>query len=180
MNRKIIFISLAAGISGTAIYCLFFYLTDSWYQNPFLPDVKSLDFFIYVLMLVAVLILYRFVFNKRVMRFWEGLFVGLFTGTIMIAFSILFMYYLLSNEESKSIENYIRYETEAFESQKEGFIRQQNEYGRDGKDIYEKSVAEMRKVDKVDAVRFLLIKEFWQKIILVVFVTLIAAAVLRN
>lgn len=181
MNSKSIFTWLISGIIGGILFCLFFYTIDNLYQNPFLPDSKSLDFFIYLLVMIASLAVYRFIISQnRTLRFWEGLIIGFFTGSLMILISIPFMYILLSSPNNSSVQNYIEYEIQNFKDQKEGFIEKQKEYGRDGNDLFEKSLAEMKEVKKEDVLSFLLQKEFWQKIILVVFVSIVAAAVLRN
>lgn len=183
MTKQLLKTTLIAGILGSVVFCFFFliisYISGS---NPFLPQYKPLDFFIYVLTIAAATTIYRFQINQGHLHFWEGIPLGLGVSFIILAFSLLFLSIFIQVVPSVK-ENYAMYEIRQFEENKEKFIQSWNDNKKvlnaeeSGEVTYQKT---RENYNRRDWKSYLLWQEIYQKLFVGIFISVIVAAVLRK
>lgn len=175
MNRKIIKFSLITGLIGGLLFCLFFFILYILYGNPFL-SAKSNDFFIYLFTLFITFIIYRFRFNQGVLTFRQGFTIGLITSGLMLILSLVFIYSFLKLNP-QVLEKQATYTLEQFEKNKEDYIEEWNNAGKDGSEIYRLTYENFQKRNWFN---YLLREEVIQKFFTGLILTLILTILLRS
>jgi len=74
--KSLLRLGFVSGILGGILYLLFFYVVYLTQADPLNSHLKSLEFFLYILLIVLPLYYYRFKINGGFLRFWEGLIIG--------------------------------------------------------------------------------------------------------
>ncbi|MDX2305083.1 MAG: DUF4199 domain-containing protein [Microscillaceae bacterium] len=179
MNKQLWSVGAKGGLWGTLFFMIFFGLVYLIYGNPFLP-IKSLDFFVYLFAMLAVLVWHRLRmpggFASR-FHLWEGLQITLATGLVMLALSVLFIYGFITWMAPEVVQAYAQYEIQQFVAAKAQWIESFKQDGKDGVAIYEEVY---RNYQKRDWVAYLLIQEIAQKSFLGLLLSIIISAVLRK
>ncbi|NJO00513.1 MAG: DUF4199 domain-containing protein [Bacteroidia bacterium] len=177
MKNALLKTILLFGTAGALLFIIFFLLLFALYDNPFFPPVKSFDFFIYLLSVVAGLVYYRFWAGQGRFSFGQGMVTGVGISLLMVSVSVLFVYIFIQYIRPEVVEKQAQYEINQFESLREDLIRSWNEEGEDGQAIYR---ATQQAYQARRWISYLIWQEIFQKIFAALFISFIAAAVLRR
>jgi hypothetical protein len=138
MKKQLIITALTAGLVGGLFFCLFFFLTGLFFNNPFAPFPKSLEFFIYLLTIISPLAYYRFRQNRGLLRFWEGILASILASGLMLLIGSLFVFIYLQYIDNQPVKQYINYYIDLVQTNQKGFIEK---YGQAG---YEQTIQKLK------------------------------------
>lgn len=175
--KRLLPLILFRGVLGALLFVAFFLLLYSLSSNPFLPSVKSYDFFIYAFWLFIILAHYRFRLKGGKMTFGEGFTLALGTSILMISMSVLFLFTFLQSVDPELSTNYGEYEIAQFEGAKKQWIEEFDRSGKDGPQIYQQTLANYQKRDWNT---YLIQQEIWQKGFITFFMSIILPLILRR
>lgn len=113
-TKTLLRLGLLSGILGGILYLLFFSIVYFTQKDPLNSEFKSLEFFLYIVVIVVPLYYYRFKMNGGFLRFWEGLIIGSINAIIFLLLTFLivlgFIYYvdsdILANYKATMIEQF--------------------------------------------------------------------------
>ncbi len=187
--QKIFKTSLIFGILGGIFFILFLYFAYIITEKSFDANVKSLDFFIYLITLSGALYWFRFKINENKMKFWTGMGVGMITNLVMVLISSFFVYIFLENIAPKQLTKYKEQQLKIIEKIKNSLevdlSKQKEKTGEKDKE-FEKKLREKKEFDiiyeglsKVTAYDMAWY-EWRTKILIGIFMTFIISAVLRK
>lgn len=164
--------SIVFGIFGAILFAIFLTLAYLITKKPFEANIKSLDFFVYLITLTSSLYWFRFKINQNKMKFWTGMGVGLMTSIVMVLLSSIFIYFFLENIAPQQLKDYIAYQLENLDK-----IKKSNNFSKQfTKEQFENIYRDMQKVTAYDMAWY----EWRVKIIVGVFMSFIISAVLRK
>jgi Protein of unknown function (DUF4199) len=167
--KKSIKVASFWGLLGGLGFCVLFVVIYLLYQNPFLPNPKSMDFFLYLFAVVGGIVYYRFRVSISGMRFYEGFGIGLLITVLMTTISIVFIYVFLEYIDTSVVQRHIDFNVQNFTRQKEAII------AKAGKAFYEKELLSFQSQSPAS----LALYEVY-KIGLGLVMSFVAAAVLRK
>lgn len=161
--------AILGGLLGALIFCGYFYIIYLIFENPFLVNPKSIDFFIYVGAVAGSIYYYRYHVKKLYMTFWEGFVTGVLQTFVMASLCGLFIYVFL-HSENKPLKLYIANTLHTLEQNKKGIEKNI------GEKFYTQTYNEVKKTAPYDMAWF----EWRTKLLLGVFITFIASLVMRK
>jgi hypothetical protein len=168
---------LIAGLAGASLFCgLFLVVYALLGMNPFMPDIKAFDFFVYFFVLLISVSIYRFRFNQGFLNFNQGFLLSLSISLGMLLFSLGFEYIFMQTQP-EAVKTYAHYEINEFVKAKEKFVKLWNQQGKKGAEIFDQTLANYQKLDWNSR---LLWSEIQQKIFISLVLSLILAVVLRR
>lgn len=169
MNKHLILTGIFGGLKGGFFFIIFFLTIYFIYDNPFLPDPKSLDFFIYLLIIFGVLLFYRFRITNVRPSYWHALLLGVLIVSTMVLTACIFLYFFLTFIAPETIQMYVDnllIQLANPEIDKEA-------YG--GEEQFKLMLEDLKQTDKWD----LIFLEMRQKLVISFAMTLIGAAIIR-
>lgn len=161
---------MLGGIAGGILFIIFFLMLHWLTSNPFSPDVKSLDFFVYIIVIVGVLLLYRFKLNQGKMSFWQGFLSGVGVCLLMASISAVFIYFFLSKIAPEVLDLHINYLLSTLTGNPEAAIESF------GKDNYEKILQDIKNTSPSEMAFY----ELRVKLLIGSLMSFISAAVIRK
>ncbi len=170
LTKTLAYTILLGGVVGGILFIIFFLMLHWLTSNPFAPDVKSLDFFVYILVIVSTLLLYRFKFNQGKMSFWEGLLSGVGVSLLMASISAVFIYFFLSKIAPHVLDLHIKYLLSTLTSNPEAAIESF------GKENYEKILKDVKNTSPSEMAFY----ELRVKLLISSLMSFISAAVIRK
>ena len=177
MRNQLLKTSLLSGLTGGVVFSVFFFIVQIFYPNPFLEFPKSLDFFIYLLTLVATMYYFRFRQNGGVLHFGQAFLMGIIVTASILLISVLFLWIYLYLINPSVNDIYASYMIGEFTNSKQAFIDYWNDKGHNGQDIYRQTMANLQTRDWPG---FLMYSEILQKSFAGFFLTFIISAVMRG
>ncbi len=177
MKHSLIKAALGGGLAGTVCFALFILVAYKLRDNPFAAEIKAFDFFIYLLVILTTMMVYRFWLNRGSLRFWEGMLLGMSVTTIMLMLSLGWIYVFTRSVAPEVLEIHAQSEIRKFKASKAEFIETWNQQNQNGAEVYEQTLANFQEIDWTI---YLIRQELLQKIFAGLIITLISAAVLRK
>lgn len=169
MKKNLILTGIFGGIKGGVFFILFFLTIYFIYDNPFLPDPKSLDFFVYLLSVFGVLLFYRFRIAEERPSYWQALFLGVLIVSMMVFTACIFLYIFLTYIAPETIQLYV----DNLLTQLSNPEIDKEAYG--GEAQFNQMIADLKATNKWD----LIFLEMRQKLVISFAMTLIGAAIIR-
>jgi len=109
-------------------------------------------------------------YNKGELRFWQGMSAGFVTYFVIAIGVALFIYLFLSVADSSILHGYIEDRMHLLEVSKEQFIAQL------GADLFDEQMFKMQQTTAL----IVALDDFWKKLVIGLFLTILIAAVLRK
>lgn len=170
MRISLLKTAIIGGLAGAVLFCLYFTVIYWVYGNPFLPDPKSLDFFIYMLTIVALLFYFRFRVNRGWMYFWQAFVISSGAVLLMATLCALFVYFFVEVLYPDVLGTYISYTLHQFNAENEANERHF------GKDEYARLLQAIRQIRASNLGWY----EWKIKMLIGLFISLIVSAVMRR
>lgn len=164
--KRIIRLGIISGILGGVFYFLFFFMVYLTQKDPLNSQLKSLEFFLYIVFIVVPLYYYRFKLNGGLLRFWEGLIIGGIATIIFlfVSFLVVLGFIYIDADILANYKAYFINQFEEIENKKEVIKR-----------IGEKGFANLiQDWQNVSAFK-VSIREFYKIIIVIPFVFIVSA-----
>ncbi len=158
-----------AGASGALAFILYFYVIFLLFQNPFLVNPKSLDFFIYAGAIVGGLYYMRQNVLQKYMNFWQGFGSGILQTMIMAGLCSLFLYFFLYYEK-KPLQLYVQDKLDEMQKVKENIVKNI------GEKLYTEIYNNVKKTTPYEMAWF----EWRTKMVLGIFIAFVTSLVLRR
>ncbi|TAE46301.1 MAG: DUF4199 domain-containing protein [Cytophagales bacterium] len=153
--------SLIFGLLGGILFISFLLLTYALTGKPLEADIKSLDFFVYLIALAGSLSWFRFKVNANKMKFWTGMGVGLMTNFVF-----------LEKIAPQELNRYVKGELQNLDR-----IKKHPDFEKQfTKKQFESMYQDMKKVTAYDMAWY----EWRVKIVVGIFMSFIISAVLRK
>lgn len=164
--------SLVFGVLGGMLFITFLFLTYALTGKPLEADIKSLDFFVYLIALAGSLSWFRFKVNANKMKFWTGMGVGLMTNFVMLVINCVFIYVFLEKIAPQELNRYVKGELQNLDR-----IKKHPDFEKQfTKKQFESMYQDMKKVTAYDMAWY----EWRVKIVVGIFMSFIISAVLRK
>lgn len=165
-TTKLLRLGLVSGILGGIFYLLFFSIVYLTQQDPLNSQLKSLEFFLYIVFIVFPLYYYRFKMNGGLLRFWEGIIIGSIDAIVfsLLAFLVVLCFIYVDGGILENYINNIVTQFNAPETKKEVI-----------KKIGEKDFANMIQDWQNVSAFSVSIREFYKLIIILPFVLIVSA-----
>jgi hypothetical protein len=109
-------------------------------------------------------------YNEGELRFWQGMSSGFVTYVVLALGIALFIFIFMTIADPNILEGYIQDRIQLLEASKEQFIKQL------GADLYDEQITKMNQTTAL----VVAIDEFWKKLVIGLFLTILIAAVLRK
>lgn len=170
MNIYLFRNSLIFGFLGALVFAIYFLLIYFLFENPFLPNPKSLDFFIYLISIAGSLWYYRVLIANNQLGFLGGFAGGFATTAFMATFSAFFIFIFLKYIDKDVLQLYISHTINQMKANEAGNMKAF------GKEIYNQIIQQLAKTSPFDMAFF----EFRSKLIIGGFMSLITTIVLRK
>ncbi|TAE68242.1 MAG: DUF4199 domain-containing protein [Bacteroidetes bacterium] len=184
--QKVIKTGFFFGILGGFFFIIFIFIAYFVSQQPFEANVKSLDFFIYLITLSVAIYWFRFKINENTMKFWTAMGVGMITILVMVMINSFFVYVFLGNIVPNELIKYKQKQLVIIEKIKNNLEldsvaqkkldKKEFEKNKNEKKEFEQIYQGMKKVTAYDMAWY----EWRTKILLGIFMTFIISAVLRK
>lgn len=109
-------------------------------------------------------------YNQGELRFWQGMSCGFVTYFVLAMGAALFIYIFLTFADHTVLEGYIQDRTQLLENSRKEFIEQL------GEKLYHEQLAKMGDTSAL----VVALDDFWKKLVIGLFLTILIAAILRK
>ena len=170
-GHPLIRIPIRYSIIGIFLYGTLFLLLYFLGNNP-LTVGRPWDFgFILVpLMIFFAIKDFKTNYNAGELRFWQGMTAGFVTYFVLALGVAIFIYLFLVVADTTILDGYIEDRVALLVSSKEQFISQL------GEDLYHEQITKMKQTTAI----VVAVDDFWKKLLIGLFLTILIAAVLRK
>jgi len=171
MEHPLIRVPLRYAIIGIFLYGTLFLLLYFMDNNPLVVGRPwDFGFLLIPLMVFFAMKDFKVNYNEGELRFWQGMSIG-FVTYLVLAFGVaLFIYIFMTFADSGILEGYIQDRILLLETSKEQFIKQL------GEELYDEQIIKMNHTTAF----IVALDEFWKKLVIGLFLTILIAAVLRK
>jgi hypothetical protein len=167
--KKMTLTAFLGGLVGGGLFCGFFGLIYAFSDNPFLPDPKSLDFFVYLLAVSGALVYFRFRQNGGYIGFWQGIIGGTMITVLITLIAVGFIYIFCAEIAPETVQTHINYQVKHYQTHQKEII------AKFGKANYEQTIKDFESITPLSMAMY----EIW-KIPVGLLITFIVAVVLRK
>lgn len=175
--KQLLKIGAVTGLIGAGLFILFFLILFWSVDNPLGHSARTTDFFVYLVVYVALYFLYRYQLSFR-----QGFLVGNITTAIMVGGSILFMYLFLNYDKNQVLSTFIKAEIHNIENApgNKQQIAKLNKEGKKGQETFDNYIKALKKWDKGKWMSFIVRKELTFKLIAGIIISLMLSLVFRK
>jgi hypothetical protein len=171
VGHPLIRIPLRYALIGIFLYGTLFLLLYFMGNNPLVVGRPwDFGFLLIPLMVFFAMKDFKVNYNNGELRFWQGMSSGFVTYFILALGVALFIYIFMTLADPNILEGYIQDRIQLLESSKEQFIEQL------GAELYDEQITKMNHTTAF----IVAIDEFWKKLVIGLFLTILIAAVLRK
>ena len=169
IKRAIITVGLRYGLVSGGLAIVLFFIVMLFDENPLIVN-KWFDFFLIPGFIFFSVREFRLYYNGGVMQFWQGASVGFVTYvTSALLFALVIGTYLATLGQGW-VNDYVANRTALVQENQESFTQEL------GRDTYQQVLAEVQQTTPAD----LVLDDFYRKLMVGVFITLIIATVQRR
>lgn len=171
MRHPLIRIPLRYALIGIFLYGTLFLLLYFMGNNPLVVGRPwDFGFLLIPLMVIFAMKDFKTNYNEGELRFWQGMSSGFVTYVVLALGIALFIFIFMTIADPNILEGYIQDRIQLLEASKEQFIKQL------GADLYDEQITKMNQTTAL----VVAIDEFWKKLVIGLFLTILIAAVLRK
>ena len=171
VKNPLIAVPLRYAIIGFFLYGILFLILYWLDYNPLVIGRPwDFGFFLIPVMIFFSIKDFKSNYNQGELRFWQGMTCGFITYATIALSTALFIYLFLSIADPGILEGYIQDRIQLLENSKEQFIEQL------GEPLYHEQVAKMADTSAL----VVAVDDFWKKLAIGLFLTILIAAILRK
>lgn len=171
MGHPLIRIPLRYALIGIFLYGTLFLLLYFMGKNPLVVGRPwDFGFLLIPLMVIFAMKDFKTNYNEGELRFWQGMSSGFVTYFVLALGVALFIFIFMTVADPDVLEGYIQDRIQLLESSKVQFIEQF------GTELYDEQITKMNHTTAF----IVAIDDFWKKLVIGLFLTILIAAVLRK
>jgi len=171
VRHPLIRIPLRYALIGIFLYGTLFLLLYFMGNNPLVVGRPwDFGFLLIPLMVIFAMKDFKTNYNEGELRFWQGMSSGFVTYFVLALGVALFIFIFMTIADPSILEGYIQDRIQLLEASKEQFIKHL------GADLYDEQITKMNHTTAL----VVALDEFWKKLVIGLFLTILIAAVLRK
>ncbi len=171
IKNPLVAVPLRYAIIGFFLYGILFLLLYFLGHNPLVIGRPwDFGFFLIPVMIFFAIKDFKTNFNQGELRFWQGMTCGFLTYATIALGTAVFIYLFLTFADPAVLEGYIEDRIQLLQNSKEQFIEQL------GEPLYHEQIAKMYQTSPL----VVALDDFWKKLAIGLFLTILIAAILRK